>query len=481
VLFCCLAWGQTGAPEQLLVAVHRESRELPAHERFTVLWDLAVAATGVDPAQSAAWSLEMYELTRIAPRDVRWQEMNSVAARKNALTILCLTDPKNAAAHFLELDRSSTHQPNEDPRIDLSRHLFPRLWAKEGKRSLPAILKMVDFTSRTGQYPYIGIGHILPSLAKIDPGAAHSMASAAIERLRVERGIWRTPDDYVKFLRESWSALSAKERRLAVQTAMDVLHRGIEDKAAAAPGRSYAEYYLRKGTVRFDSEEVARVYDLLPYVDAVDAARGRRLRVQYPALARAPLPMVGVVPWRAGVFAAPGRDTPERVQAAFERYRLMFLRRWAREDAVRAAQIAEGTRDPARLRAAMALVIPELAKVDRAKAEGWRQELMPFESTGATLDDLNFLAALARAHFASGHPEDGERATGTMLRLGLQLIAQRDKNLPVYLVQGAGEMHDLADSYGEFRPDHLTEFGKRFEDQEPPPGVSTNSALRRGD
>ena len=45
-------------------------------------------------------------------------------------------------------------------------------------------------------------------------------------------------------------------------------------------------------------------------------------------------------------------DVLERVQAAFERYHLTFLKRWAREDAVHAAQIAEGTQDPARRRTA---------------------------------------------------------------------------------------------------------------------------------
>jgi hypothetical protein len=40
----------------------------------------------------------------------------------------------------------------------------------------------------------------------------------------------------MKFLRESWTAMSSKDRRLAVEAALAVIHRGVEDKAAAEPG-----------------------------------------------------------------------------------------------------------------------------------------------------------------------------------------------------------------------------------------------------
>jgi hypothetical protein len=464
----CLARSQEITAETLIGNLHREAQEQPVHDRLILLYDLAIAATGVDSALSAKWSLEMYDLARDAPHEQSWQQMNQAAGRKNALTILSLTDPERAAQHFLELEPSPGHQPNEDPRIDLARHLFPRLWAKQDEQSLPTILRFADFTSRTGQYPYVAVGHILPRLAKVDQAAAHSLCLAAVHRLGEERGIWRTPDDYMKFLRESWPAMSPNDRRLAVEAALAVIHRGVEDKAAAEPGaRRYVEYYLPQGTVRFDSEETARVYDLLPFVDRIDANWGGRLRKQYPALANLTLPDLDAAPWRAGMIMAPGHDTPERVEAGFERYRLMFLREWADEDAKRAAALAERVKDPVRRRAALALILPAYAKVEPAKAETWRRELMAGGLTAETPDDLAFLVALARAHFALGHSEDGEQVVKSAMGLGEQLVSKRDRNRPVYMAMGAADLHDLAEAYGEFRPNDLAQFVQTLKDQEP--------------
>jgi hypothetical protein len=440
--------------EALLRDLHGEAQQQLPQDRLILLWDLAIAATGVDPALSADWSMEMFDLAANAPRALPWQQLNQTSMRKNALTVLSLTDPERAAQHFMELDRGANPQPNEDPRIDCARQLFPRLWAKQGKQALPAILRMADFTSRTGQYPYIGIGHILPSLSKVDPIAAHSLFLAAVHRLAEERGIWRTPDDYLQFLRETWAAVSQKDRRLGAEAALAVLHRGVEDKAAATPGsRQYFEYYLHAGTVRFDSEETARVYDLLPFADDVDASWGGRLRRQYPALAKVPLPRVDA--------------TPERVEAAFERHHLMFLAEWAREDPVHAATIAQKTKDPARRRAAIALVLPAYAKVDPVRAEAWRRELMAGGFSDPTSDDLAFLVALARVDFALGHLDDGQQLTGVALTLGERLASKRDRSRPPYIAEGAGDLHELADVYGEFQPNDLAPFVVRLKDQDP--------------
>ena len=245
-----------------------------------------------------------------------------------------------------------------------------------------------------------------------------------------------------------------------MEAALSVVRRSVADKAAAELGsRSYAEYYFGGRTVRLESEETARVYDLLPFVDRVDGGWGSELRRQYPALANVPLPAVDVAPWRSGVFVAAGHDTPERVQAAFERHHLMFLPRWAAEDSKRAAAIALATQDAGRRRTAMAIVLPEYAKADAIQAESWREELERVQAPG----DLEFLVALARANFALGHEEAGLRSAGAALALGKKLVAERDKDRPIYSAAGAEDLHDLAEIYGEFR---LSEFVGLVKDEE---------------
>jgi len=176
LLTLACASAQPLTPEKLLTEVHTESQRQPVGDRVLLLYDLATAATAVDTALSANWSMELYDLAvNQMPRD----DMNRGSMAKNALTVLSLTDPERAAQHFLELEPSTWHMPNEDPRIDCARNLFPRLWDKRGKQALPAIQRMAEFTARTGQYPYIGIGHILPRLAQVDRAAARSLYLAA--------------------------------------------------------------------------------------------------------------------------------------------------------------------------------------------------------------------------------------------------------------------------------------------------------------
>jgi hypothetical protein len=115
---CSPAQAQPIRPETLLADLHREAQQQPAEDRLMLLWDLAIAATGMDPALSSDWSLEMYDLATNAPHELPWQQMNQVPERKNALTVLSLTDRERAAQHFLELERRANPQPNEDPRID---------------------------------------------------------------------------------------------------------------------------------------------------------------------------------------------------------------------------------------------------------------------------------------------------------------------------------------------------------------------------
>ena len=140
-----------------------------------------------------------------------------------------------------------------------------------------------------------------------------------------------------------------------------------------------------------------------------------------------PLPRVNVKPWRSAVFAVAGHDTPELVLAAFERHHLLFLRQWADEDANRAMALAQSTGDPGRRCAAIALVLPAYSKINPARAEACRRELMASVQPARTSDDLAFLVALARTDFALGHSDDGEQATGAALKLGKRFLGTRDR------------------------------------------------------
>jgi hypothetical protein len=123
----------------------------------------------------------------------------------------------------------------------------------------------------------------LPQIAKVDPDSAHAIFADAVKRLPAEKGIVRTQSDYLKFLRETWPILSTTERRSAL---------GAAFTAIPHPTNTFhwhIEYYTPSATVRLDSEEDARVYDLLPLVRSVDPTWEQNLRRQYPALANAPI------------------------------------------------------------------------------------------------------------------------------------------------------------------------------------------------
>ena len=97
-----------------------------------------------------------------------------------------------------------------------------------------------------------------------------------------------------------------------------------------------------------------------------------------------------------------------------------------------------------------------------------------------TSDDLAFLVALARTDFALGHSDDGEQATGAALKSGKRFLGTRDRNLPIYMAEGAAELHDLAITYGEFRSSDLAQFVRQCSDQEAGVRLFLLAGLTRG-
>jgi hypothetical protein len=460
-----------------LAELHTQARSQPIADRIETLYDLAVAASAVDRQTSASWALEMFDLSNTLPRDSRFQQMLQAAQRKNALTVLSLTDPLAAAQHFFELEPSAAHLPNEDPRIDLARHLFPKLWAKQGAQSLPAIRRMCDFTSEQGQYPYVAMGHVLPLIAKADPEAAHILFNEALKRLDTEHGIVRTQTDYLKFLREIWPAISIAERRAALEAAL-----------AAIPHPTnnfhwYIEYYTQSATVRFESERDARVYDLLPFIHALDEPSWEdKLRQQYPALSHVPIAPLDAPPWRAGAVATtPDRDKPELMKAALENSYLFSLPKWVAENPRRAASIALGIKDTARRHNALAILIPAYIEVDRAKAESWRAELSEaFGNAPETFEQLAFLVAFVRAGLALGDHVEAERASSTAIALGRRLLATRDAATPISSDESFRALRDLAMACGEFRFAGAEDFLRKQCGEDANLRTSMLAALARG-
>ena len=62
-----------------------------------------------------------------------------------------------------------------------------------------------------------------------------------------------------------------------------------------------------------------------------------------------------------------------------------------------------------------------------------------------------------------GHEEAGLRSGGAAWMLGKRLVAKRNKEQPIYSADGADDLHDLAEIYGEFR---LAEFIRMVQDED---------------
>jgi hypothetical protein len=203
--------------------------------------------------------------------------------------------------------------------------------------------------------------------------------------MAVEQGIGRTASDYLRFLRESWPVVSVKDRPSQPHGATRPLNPTASDPTPSITCR------VRRSA--WDSAADARIYDLLPFADAVDPRWGEALRRQNPALAGVTIPAVTAAPLRSGVLVTPGRDRPELVEAAFERHPLLFLPRQAAENPKRAAAIAESAKDATRRHAGMALVLPYLARADPRQAEQWLWTLSALDQRVETSADLEFYVA----------------------------------------------------------------------------------------
>ena len=433
---------QVPSPEALLSMVHEQSKQLEPIERAEVLNELSIAATGVNRKASGEWAVEMYDLaTNRMNRPEKWEQMTCAAQRKNALTVLSFTDPAGAAQRFFDLEPSAGHLPDEDPRVDLSRHLFVRLWEKDAQPSLPLIRRLSDFTAKTGEYPYAAMGTLIPEVARVNRREARTLFAEAVRHMRDEPRIHRTLGAYVNFLRGSWPTAARKQRREAVKAGVLRVEQTVHDGERTG-GRFYFEYYASRDRVRLEGEAIARIYELLPFVDEADAMLGKQLRDRYPRLKDLEVGPVDKIPWRAGVFAAPGRDTPELVQRAFDRHHLMFLKAWAQEDANRAAAIALAVKDQTVRETALALVLPSYARVNQSQAEAWQAELARYATQSGP--SLEFLVALSEADFRSGYAEDARRLARQAWKRGVTQLNGKTG------VESLGELQKLEDICGHY-------------------------------
>jgi hypothetical protein len=114
------------------------------------------------------------------------------------------------------------------------------------------------------------------------------------------------------------------------------------------------------------------------------------------------IPPLDAPPWRAAAVATiPDRDKPELVKAALENSYLFNLPKRVAEEPRRAASIALGIKDTARRHNALAILIPAYIRVDRTKAESWRDELSAaLGSAPETSEQLAFIVAFVRADLA---------------------------------------------------------------------------------
>jgi len=375
------------SPEALLNAIHAQSQELGPSDRVDLLYELSIAATAVSRQTSADWAIEMYECATTSLPDPE-EQMFRAAQRKNALTVLSLSDPEAAAERFPQLEPSPAHALSEDPRVDLSRHLFPRLWAKNGLRSLPVIRRLAAFTALTGEYPYAAMATLLPKVAQVDRRTAQALFTEAVHQMPSTHPLHRTQDVYIRFLRAAWPIATRQQRLAAV-------HAGISGAESSPPiGRMYFEYFLPETTVHLESELDAHIYELLPFVDEADRALGQTLRRRYPHVQGLPVLPIDNAPWRAAVAASPGRDTPDLVQRAFERSIARFITTWAQTDPSRALKIALSTDDPTGL----ALLFPW--------TENARRDLERKAQSTASPD---LLLALIRSEFKLGHTDEAHK------------------------------------------------------------------------
>jgi len=373
-------------PAALLSTIHAQAQNLSPSDRVDLLYELSIAATATNRQTSAAWAIEMYDCatTLHSPQE----QMYRAAQRKNALTVLSFSDPEAAAARFMQLEPSPAHAPFEDPRVDLSRHLFPRLWNKDGKRSLQVIRNLAAFTASTGEYPYAAMALLLPRVAQLDPRIARALFSEAVHQMPSNHPLHRTHDVYIRFLRAGWPIASRRQRLAAV-------HAGLSGtQTSLSPSRMHFQYFLPETTVHLDSELDARIYELLPFADSADPALGQSLRSRYPHLQGLPVLPIDTAPWRAAVVTSPGRDTPELVQRAFARSIARFLTTWAQTDPSRATKIALSTQDPTEL----ALLLP------------WTETSRPdLERNAESAANPGFLLALIRSEFQLGHSEEARK------------------------------------------------------------------------
>ena len=259
--------GADDAPQAILTACASYARSmLPEERAFLMVRIATIASTGKLP-QSTKWAREAF----LAGSDLQ-ESWNKIALQKNALVALASTRSAEALRLLGTLPApkaTSEARIDEDPRADAARVIFESAYRKNGEKALSQMIQVSSYLGRTGEYPYVAWGIVLPKLAKKHPGTFGEVITTAVHFYGDAEG--RTiiqDDDYLQMVDALHTTADSYQMKMAVTVGIDHL------ETAKTPKNEKYMDVVGQGLQRtaFDNRSKALLYRWLPLVKEFDSA-----------------------------------------------------------------------------------------------------------------------------------------------------------------------------------------------------------------
>jgi hypothetical protein len=438
---------------ELLDEAHRISGTFRLEQRAWIVFDATEVAAPLDSRRGRQWALEAWELSKqLEPGQSR------AALQKDVLRDLAINDPNLALQLYRQVDLpaqwDAVHVTTEDSRsLGYANTIFKPVWERGGQHYQKKLESLARFLGATGQYPYAAMSKIALDLSKHDSKHSDKILQNATRYFRRDPGFTSTNQQFVKFILATRKISSPKMLRNELNAAID----GLE-----APPRSFVHRTWRitittpSGDAKFNSENQALLFELLPLLKMARPERVSELFARYDSLRIAPSITVDTPLVWTGSVSMEGTADPARMQLKADESRMFRAQSLASAEPKEAVSLAKQINDPDLRALALASLVPAYAKVDAAESESW---LSAAESHLAQVKEnanrLRLMAAIIGAKLALRRYAEAQPLVEQAFELGEAVFSQDLNAHPDQLadsVAGYSELSDLTTSLVKMEP-----------------------------
>lgn len=429
---------------KILEESYQISRTLKDQNRAFALVRLTDISTNVSPSRTIAWSKELLTLAPSMPAN--W---NRTAAERNALIPLARVEPVQAFELLSKIEMPIPQSDGfpEDIRDNAAEVIFVNYFHAAGLAQLDGIVRAADAIGETGEYPYRAMGLIIEELTKspAKPEVATHIFHRALTYFH--RGsIFQDEDvEFFDLLERVQFMIPVEEYKNGLKEFVRHLTTVRSNEISKYAARALTAF----GVVEFDSEKKLLLFRIFPTLAGTDARWARELVNQYPWLSQAGED-IDIIAASAVPETSSHLNTSAVNALVAENLILRKIQHLQNTNPIAALAEARSLTDSSARARTLSLILPILARFDRAQARSVYDELQVLVTkVPAGMSRLRIMIDVAEAAY---YVNDFNGFAGYMDQVfdyGMQLFQAQGADIVTLQHQGTLELMNMAEFAGE--------------------------------